>query len=234
MISAPVDAVAYALAPQSVLAPVGMLGIVFNLVAAQRVHGDQSSRRDAVATVLIIGGAVVCMLHGADSGNSPGVTPSMSAFLAYTVCIIATGSSLGGLLFALRRKGGAIDALANAVLAGILGSVTVVATKVISATLRASKATLVSMALACVPLVLIAPVHLFVQNRGLGRYPLVFMSPVGGSASLLANVATGCFLYSEVPTAPQRFCLGVLVLCFGVLQLCAWERLSGEHKNKQA
>mmetsp|Transcript_35632 Transcript_35632/g.81678 ORF Transcript_35632/g.81678 Transcript_35632/m.81678 type:complete len:280 (-) Transcript_35632:17-856(-) len=220
--SAPMEAIAFSVAPQSMLAPVSMVGLLFNLVAAQRVHGDSLSQRDVSATALVVAGTVICLLTGAASDDGFGV-PDDSTMRAYCWVLGAICSFLASALFALQEAGGWPDALANAVLGGIVGSTTVVASKVISAAVSAPEATMLSMAVSFIPIIVIAPTHLFILNRGFGRHSLVFMSPVGGAAGLLSNVATGFCLYSEVPEKPALFAAGVLLLCAGVLSFCVFK-----------
>eukprot|EP00411_Alexandrium_monilatum_P009247 CAMPEP_0175328300 /NCGR_PEP_ID=MMETSP0093-20121207/75480_1 /TAXON_ID=311494 /ORGANISM="Alexandrium monilatum, Strain CCMP3105" /LENGTH=248 /DNA_ID=CAMNT_0016625337 /DNA_START=52 /DNA_END=798 /DNA_ORIENTATION=- len=188
VVSAPMDAIAYTVAPQSTLAPVSC--------------------------------AVSCMMHGAPSEDSSRSEPSTAAFASYVVCATLACSILAGMLVALREVRGSSDALVNAVLGGILGSMTVVAGKVVRAAFTAPSAGFLSIVSTCLPTTVLVLVHLFVLNRGYGRHPLVFMSPVGGAAGLIANVAAGRFLYSEVPVAPLRFVSAVGLLCVGVLLFC--------------
>lgn len=218
--SAPMDAIAYSVAPQSVLAPIGTVGMLFNLVAAQKVHGDALSRRDIAATTLVVVGASMCTLSGSPSDGT-GSTPTAAKFEVYVVFVAAFCAALASVLVALRRTCSPRDGFANALLGGVLGSTTVVASKVISSAFLAADATMLSRICALVPIVLLAPTHLYVMNRCCGRYPLVFVSPVCGTAGLLGNVATGAFLYSERPVAPYFFSFGVMLLCCGVLSLCA-------------
>mmetsp|Transcript_61052 Transcript_61052/g.145462 ORF Transcript_61052/g.145462 Transcript_61052/m.145462 type:complete len:281 (+) Transcript_61052:101-943(+) len=222
VVSAPMDAVAYSVAPQSMLAPVGMVGLLFNLVAAQRVHGDALSRRDIGATALVVAGTVTCLLTGAASDDGA-AAPDTSTMTAYGMILAGIIACLASILFALREVGGWPDALTNAVLGGLIGSTTVVASKVISAALSAPEANAISIVLSFVPIAIAAPTHLYVLNRGFGRHSLVFMSPVGGAAGLLANVATGFTLYGEVPEYPAQFGAGVALLCAGVLSFCAYK-----------
>merc|ERR1712232_1207772 len=95
---------------------------------------------------------------------------------------------LSAALVMLRDVGGTCDALAQALLAGLLGSTTVVATKILSAALIASDATSLSIVVSVVPLATLAPLHIYVMNRGFGRHPLVFLSPVMGASGLLSKV----------------------------------------------
>eukprot|EP00411_Alexandrium_monilatum_P005365 CAMPEP_0175283774 /NCGR_PEP_ID=MMETSP0093-20121207/52322_1 /TAXON_ID=311494 /ORGANISM="Alexandrium monilatum, Strain CCMP3105" /LENGTH=281 /DNA_ID=CAMNT_0016579021 /DNA_START=52 /DNA_END=898 /DNA_ORIENTATION=- len=221
VVSAPMDAIAYTVAPQSTLAPVSMVGLLFNLLAAQRAHGDSLARRDIAATALIIVGGC-SLVHDAwraQRGQQPlgalhGCVRELRG-LATLACSI-----LAGMLVALREVRGSSDALVNAVLGGILGSMTVVAGKVVRAAFTAPSAGFLSIVSTCLPTTVLVLVHLFVLNRGYGRHPLVFMSPVGGAAGLIANVAAGRFLYSEVPVAPLRFVSAVGLLCVGVLLFC--------------
>lgn len=75
ILGAPLDAVAYTVAPQSVLAPVGMVGMLFSLLAAQRLHGDDLTLKDLASAVAVLFGAACC-LH---SGSSETATPSWDA-----------------------------------------------------------------------------------------------------------------------------------------------------------
>ncbi|CAE8727079.1 unnamed protein product [Polarella glacialis] len=235
VVSAPMDAIAYSIAPQSVLAPVGMIGMLFNLVTAQKVHGDALSARDIAATLLVAAGAVACVVGGSPSEGESSTGPSADMFVAYTGFVTLFCAVLSAVLVALRESSGSVDALAQAVLGGVLGSTTVVASKVIGVALTAADATALSVVSSCLPIAMLAPTHMYVLNRGYGRHPLVFISPVGGAAALLSNVATGYFLYSEVPTSSTWFGGGVSLICCGVLSMCwAAESSTAPSEGKKA
>mmetsp|Transcript_41285 Transcript_41285/g.113854 ORF Transcript_41285/g.113854 Transcript_41285/m.113854 type:complete len:301 (-) Transcript_41285:184-1086(-) len=218
-ISGPLDAIAYSLAPQSMLAPVSMLWtLILDFVAAWRVHRETVSQRDIAAATLVASGTVVCLLHGArdDDGDSHATTSAV--ILAYVAIVMIMCAMLVGIMVAFDKVGGPVDALAHAALGGLLGSMSLVAGKgLVAASLTAS---IPSMACAGVSVALIVPTHLYVLNRGFGRHSLVFISPVGGAFGLLANVTTGFCLYSEVPVSPFRFGGGIALICGGVLALC--------------
>jgi len=218
--SAPLELIAYSVAPQSMLAPFGMLSLVLNMGVAH-LHGDVLRPRDAFATVLVIAGSLICLLHGAASNEGPASLPPMAALLLYAVCVSVCCGVLGCLLAARRSVQGRKHAIMSAMLGGILGSSVLVASKVLAASLTSHEATLASVALACVPLLLLVPLHLFILNRGFGQHPLVFMSPVIGTVGMLANVTTGCLLYNEIPVAPTfwRRCYGTLLWCLAALHL---------------
>lgn len=212
--SAPMDAIAYSLAPQSVLAPVGMIGMLFSLLAAQKVHGDPLLPRDVGGAITVLAGAGVCLVYGADSQDV--ALPTSEQLIAYGVFLSLSCASLFGVLFHQREAGGRLDSLANALLGGILGASTIVASKMLtSALLAGSWPVLPGLAIA-----MLAPTHLYVLNRGYGRHSLVFMSPAMGGCTLLSNVATGYFLFSEVPVGLAEFGAGVSCICLGVLSLC--------------
>lgn len=222
----PMDMVSFTFAPQSLLAPVGTLSLVLNLVAAPRIHGDVVTARDAAATALIVFGTALCVVSGADGGDSevgkdPAFgKPTSSVFMCYVVLVGAVGASLGLALVRLHACGGHADALANASLAGLLGSTTVVAGKNIGDAVSLDGSVL-RVVRAVIPLVALAPTHLYVLNRGMGRHSSVLFVPLNVAASLSANVLTGFFLYGEAPTWPLAFLGGAAVLLSGVLALAA-------------
>eukprot|EP00419_Tripos_fusus_P027381 CAMPEP_0172726448 /NCGR_PEP_ID=MMETSP1074-20121228/90709_1 /TAXON_ID=2916 /ORGANISM="Ceratium fusus, Strain PA161109" /LENGTH=295 /DNA_ID=CAMNT_0013553463 /DNA_START=61 /DNA_END=948 /DNA_ORIENTATION=+ len=216
--TSPLDMVAYSVAPQSVLAPFGMLSLILNFCVAH-VHGDVFRQSDVFATLLVIAGSLTCVQSGAHGSDGPVLMPPAQTLLAYSVCIGIIAAILGSILAALRKVGGRADAFTNCLLGGVLGSSTLVAGKLIFASLVSEERTFFSVALAIIPLLTVAPVHIFVINRGYGRHPLVFMSPTLATCTMFCNVATGCLLYHEIPSQPVYFAIGVIALGYGVFSL---------------
>eukprot|EP00419_Tripos_fusus_P000886 CAMPEP_0172671922 /NCGR_PEP_ID=MMETSP1074-20121228/11221_1 /TAXON_ID=2916 /ORGANISM="Ceratium fusus, Strain PA161109" /LENGTH=294 /DNA_ID=CAMNT_0013489035 /DNA_START=47 /DNA_END=931 /DNA_ORIENTATION=+ len=216
--TAPLDMVAYSVAPQSMLAPFGMLQLLLNFAVAH-VHGDKFRRSDVLATLSVIVGSLICLHYGAPSSNHPVSMPPKEALQVYAACVSIACACLAGLLVALNKVGGRADAFTNCMLGGLLGSTVLVSSKLLAASLISEERTVAAVALALIPLAILAPVHLAVINRAFGRHPLVFVSPTVGTCGLLVNVATGCFLYGETPVEPIPFAAGVIVLCFGVVSL---------------
>ena len=75
VLGAPLDAVAYTVAPQSVLAPVGMVGMLFSLLAAQRLHGDELTLKDLASACAVLVGAACCLHSGSSETSQPSVAP---------------------------------------------------------------------------------------------------------------------------------------------------------------
>merc|ERR1711974_3838 len=123
-------------------------------------------------------------------------------------------------VLAMRSRVCHLDAVAHAALGGILGSMTLVAGKLLVADLRAQDATFLSLFGYSLVCMMVVPAHLYVLNRSFGRYSLVILSPASGALGLLANITTGFSLYNEVPVSASRFLTGVALLCSGVLVLC--------------
>jgi len=222
VLAGPMDAIAYNIAPQSTLAPFGMfLGLLLDFGVAKRVHGDAVDRRDIAAAVLIVAGTVLCLANGAVKNDGPSSVPTLGMLGTYAVCISAVVAMPFFAVVKLRHSSvGQADALAHAALGGILGSMTLVAGKLLIPALTAHDETWLTIALKVAVVGLVVPLHLYVLNRGFGRHSLVFLSPAQGALGLLANVTTGFCLYSEVPVAPMWFGLGVALLLAGVLVLC--------------
>lgn len=234
MMGAPLDMAAYSVAPQSVLAPLGALGLILNLVVAPRLHGEALARHDVSATALVILGTLLCLVGGASSTPAEGTAsmkegPGVQALQIYATCVTVGVAALGALLVALRNGPSNLeksesalraDAVASASLAGLLGSSTVVASKVITFTLASSDVTIGRLLRSLAPITIAAPTHLYVLNSALGHHSLVFLAPVSGAAALLCNVITGFLLYGETPVAPVPFVAGLLLLISGALLLC--------------
>jgi len=217
----PTDMLSYTFAPQSLVAPVGTLSLVLNLVAAPRLHGDVVTRRDAYATFFIILGTCLCIIFGADGGDAEGVdspaVPDSSRMTTYIVAVLLAGACLTATLVKFSRKGGQIDIVANALFAGLLASSTVVAGKSIGAAVSAGFPFRIIRCL--LTLAGLAPTHLYVLNRGMGRHSSVVFVPLNVAASLLANMLVGFSLYGEAPASPWCFACGASVLIAGVLCL---------------
>jgi hypothetical protein len=145
--------------------------------------------------------------------------PPMRSLGIYAACLFTCSVVFGSILRCLNKVGGRPDAFMHCLLGGILGSSTLVASKLMFAALVSEDRTIVRVALSAVPLITLAPFHLKVINRGFGRHPLMFMSPGLSTCGMLSNVATGCLLYNEVPVEPLYFAGGVAALCYGVASL---------------
>eukprot|EP00419_Tripos_fusus_P029959 CAMPEP_0172726894 /NCGR_PEP_ID=MMETSP1074-20121228/91370_1 /TAXON_ID=2916 /ORGANISM="Ceratium fusus, Strain PA161109" /LENGTH=291 /DNA_ID=CAMNT_0013553995 /DNA_START=9 /DNA_END=884 /DNA_ORIENTATION=+ len=218
VVTTPLDMIAYSVAPQSVLAPFGMLQLLLNFGVAH-FHGDVFRKSDVLATAVVIAGSFICLWSGAPSKKHPFQLPQMETLQIYSVCVLTCCAFLGCLLAAMRKVGGRTDAVLHCLLGGTLGSTVLVSSKVLAASWIAEDRTFASVALACVPPLTLGAVHLSIINRGFGRHPLTFMSPGLSVVGLLANVTTGCLLYSEVPVEPLYFAVGVTVLCYGVIKI---------------
>eukprot|EP00929_Paragymnodinium_shiwhaense_P058989 TRINITY_DN29531_c0_g1_i1.p1 TRINITY_DN29531_c0_g1~~TRINITY_DN29531_c0_g1_i1.p1 ORF type:complete len:296 (-),score=33.51 TRINITY_DN29531_c0_g1_i1:34-921(-) len=225
MLSAPLDIIAYGIAPQATLAPVSMsLGCLLDFAAALQLHGESVLRRDLYSNLLVFAGTSLCLRYGPREGGID--APSQSAWFAYSLIVFTLCSVFGAAAVALRHRPGQLDAFVLSTLGGILGSVTVVASKVAMTALWDPNTDLLGMALALIPSCIAVPLHLYVLNRGFGRHSLVLISPVGGAVGLLSKVATGFTLYAEAPLSPFWFCNGVTTLCIGVLSFVRVQTLA--------
>lgn len=214
----PLDLAAYSFAPQSLLAPFGVFGLLVNLVISPRLHGEKLGWNDLVATALIAAGTVGCLVSGPDGDVAKLAVPDGAARV-YVAVIVSVCAGLAGLVLSLeRRGGGGLAASAHASLAGVLGSSTVVAGKVL---LGATEASPMSVLPRLPVLLAVVVLHLLVMNRGVGRHSMVVMAPVNAAAGLLATVATGFGLYGEVPSSPHGFCAAMALICGGTLCLAA-------------
>eukprot|EP00419_Tripos_fusus_P063416 CAMPEP_0172929494 /NCGR_PEP_ID=MMETSP1075-20121228/218512_1 /TAXON_ID=2916 /ORGANISM="Ceratium fusus, Strain PA161109" /LENGTH=353 /DNA_ID=CAMNT_0013790789 /DNA_START=69 /DNA_END=1127 /DNA_ORIENTATION=+ len=167
----------------------GMLSLLLNFAVAH-IHGDKFRRTDVLATLLVIAGSLICLPYGAPSSKGPVGMPPMRSLGIYAACLFTCCVVFGSILRCLNKVGGRPDAFMHCLLGGILGSSTLVASKLMFAALVSEDRTIVRVALSAVPLITLAPIHLKVINRGFGRHPLVFMSPGLGTCGMLSNVAT--------------------------------------------
>lgn len=223
----PMDTLAYSIGPQTTLAPLGMsLGLLFDFFTAPFVHGDAVPARNIVAAILVVAGTAVCLLNGATGEGGPGVSPSLEMLAKYAALVTAVCALPLAVILSMRKRICQVDAIAHAALGGILGSMTLVAGKVLIATLRAPNSTLSAIAGYGLVVAAVVPAHLYVLNRSFGRYSLVLLSPASGALGLLANVTTGFVLYCEVPVSAPRFLAGIALLCAGVLVLCTKQQLA--------
>eukprot|EP00924_Labyrinthula_sp_SR-Ha-C_P001062 snap_masked-scaffold_7-processed-gene-12.1-mRNA-1 protein AED:0.28 eAED:0.31 QI:0/0/0/1/1/1/2/0/405 len=74
------DFVALGFAPQSVVAPLGSLTLVFNLYLAQFFHHEKVSSSDILATMIIITGCVVCVATSNHNDEISSVHDLLQAF----------------------------------------------------------------------------------------------------------------------------------------------------------
>eukprot|EP00933_Yihiella_yeosuensis_P061961 TRINITY_DN64850_c0_g1_i1.p1 TRINITY_DN64850_c0_g1~~TRINITY_DN64850_c0_g1_i1.p1 ORF type:complete len:299 (+),score=23.89 TRINITY_DN64850_c0_g1_i1:107-1003(+) len=221
----PMDALAYSIAPQMTLAPFCMaLGLSFDFLAAERVHGDQVGTRHALGGLLVVAGTVICLSTGAVSSEEDRLPPTTAMLMTYALVVILVLSVPITVIRSFSAIGTPSDGVAHAVLGGTLGSSTLVAGKLLIAELRSPEATLLSICCCVAIVAIVVPAHLFVLNRAYGRVPLVFLSPCQGALGLLVNIATGYFLYSEAPVLPYAFCFGVFCLIGAVAVLIPRQR----------
>lgn len=217
----PMDAIAYSLAPQLTLAPFGMtLGLVFDFVAARRLHGDAVTARDIFAGVLVVTGTAICLVNGAEDESGVRQPPSLDLLMRYTATVSMMTAMLLSAIVRLQDTRGSPDALAHAALGALLGSMTLVAGKVLIAHIVQPSRSLVGTLCYGMAAVVTVPLHLYILNRGFGRHSLVFLSPVSGALQLICNVTTGLMLYCEVPMAPHWFSCGIVLLIGGVAMFC--------------
>jgi magnesium transporter len=231
-----VDMCSFHYAPQSLLAPIGAMTLVFNLMLAPVMHGEMLGKVDFMSTFFVFGGTVTCLYFGSRhketySLEEISTLASRPIFRAYVVFIFVTVVSLAMYLRnseilgrgALRRVG-----VGYPVCAGILGGVTVLTVRTVGEIFKSPDYTYGLVGMLVMLLVMVAASQVFVLNRGLGRHSSLLIIPVFTGTFITSNIIGGGILYNEFarasPTERNAYFLGLSMVISGVLFLTSKEQ----------
>jgi magnesium transporter len=204
-----VDMCSFHFAPQSLLAPIGAMTLVFNLLSAPLLHGESLQMIDYLSTFFVFSGTVTCLYFG--SRHKQEYTPaeiyglaSQHVFQVYMVFVVITVLSL--MLYvrnsevlgrgALRRVGVGYPACA-----GILGGVTVLTVRTLGELMKSSSYNLVLVVFLVILVALVATTQVAILNRGLGRHSSLLIIPVFTGTFITSNIVGGGILYNEFSNA---------------------------------
>ena len=252
-----VDIASYGFAPQSTLAPLGAATLVFNLLLAPVIHGKALSCQDALYTLLIVAGVVVCIVSGGDGGGDS-VTPqkythdelwALAAAPAFQVLAACASGLFVGLLLHLRQgeasgRGAHLSTgFVYPVCAGMLGGCTVLSAKLLTLALDALEYNGLLFTQTVVPLVFLVAVcaggQIYVNNVGLGKHDPLVMVPIYSSTFVLSNAFAGLVFFKEYENLSGAQMLGYSAGCAtvvtGVLLIAASaQSASARGKAKEA
>ena len=227
------DMVSFSFAPQSMLAPLGALTLVCNMLLASLFDKTASlSRWDYFGTGIIISGVVKCVLSSletpeADAFDGPGLVAFVTRrdALAYVGTVAALVAALVALMRSLeagaRARGGCVEPPFAAVypaIAGALCSLTVLGAKFSGEVVKAggpAAAGWPAFGAGWAATIGGAVGQAFFLNRGLGQCGPLLVVPVFSACAVLFNTAGGAFFWGELSawTAAQARAVPVACLC---------------------
>ena len=236
-----VDVVSYGYAPQSTLAPLGSFTLVVNLLLAPILHDEPIQLNDALYTVVIIFGVVLCILSSTTTSSTEGepapLTPSDLATFATTFAFRALVVSAGVLVLSLAAHVQRSTALGFAkslstgfvypVVAGMLGGSTALCAKVLTILLPSS--TDVDVVTTLLPLALLCATfgisQVVINGHGLSKHSSLVMVPIYSSSFVLSNAMGGGIFFQEFNAfTKQQWSMyggGVTMVVAGVLLMAA-------------
>ena len=225
------DMASFGFAPQSLLAPFGSLTLVINLLLAPVLHGDQIRTVDLSSTALVFAGVAICLANGTAAAVPR--TEAQLLGLLRNPPAWALGMGLAGAvcLAALRLRRAAPGAqhisvaACYSLIAGMLGSCTVLSAKLLSELLGAGAALAT-----CAPVALgvggFALGQLTVLNTGIGRHSSLVVVPIFVATFVTCNAVGGGVFYEEfalfTPAQARAYAAGVSLLVAGVLLLAMY------------
>ena len=230
-----VDAMSYGYAPQSMLAPIGAVTLVVNLLLAPVLHGEAIKASDLFFTTVIVVGVIICIMGGTRGESGDTYTPSElyklsenPTFRQLVVMVLGIVVVLATHLWKSEREGRS-DKLSTGfvypVIAGILGGSTVLTAKILTTILSSSDE--VDVTGTVIPLALLvgsfAISQILMNQRGLEKHSALIMVPIYSSTFVLSNAVGGGIFFQEfarVDTQGVRMYVGgVMLVLFGVLTM---------------
>ena len=227
------DMVSFSFAPQSMLAPLGAMTLVCNMLLASLFDASASlSRWDYLGTGVIISGVVKCVLSSLETPEAAALDgPALVAFvtrrdaLMYVGTVAALVATLvavmGRLEASARARKGCVEPPFAAVypsIAGALCSLTVLGAKFSGEVVKAGGPAAtgwVPFAGGWAATIGGAVGQAFFLNRGLGQCGPLLVVPVFSACAVLFNTAGGALFWGEAAkwTAGQARAIPVACLC---------------------
>jgi hypothetical protein len=255
-----VDMASYGFAPQSMLAPLGAVTLVVNLLLAPVMHGETLRAADAVYTCVIVAGIVLCISSGSSEGggdsssssssSSSSATPSIesvadlyvlaAARRSLSVLAAAAAILLGVTYHIYAAEAAGRGALLSTgfgypIIAGMFGGATVLSAKILTTVLElgsgpAVVAPIIALVASC------AGLQIVVNNRGLAKHSPLVLVPIYSSTFVLSNAIGGGVFWKEFDGFSaqqwQGYGAGVACVVGGVL-LIARAAVATQEKAKK-
>ena len=252
-----VDMASYAFAPQSMLAPLGAVTLVVNLLLAPVMHGEALRASDALYTCVIVVGIVLCISSSSsgaeaenaesDTSDEAGSINSAAALYALaaaprflSVLAAAAAVLLGVAYHIYTSEAAGRGALLSTgfgypIIAGMFGGATVLSAKILTCVLElgsgpAIVAPIVILVSSC------AGLQIVINNRGLAKHSPLVLVPIYSSTFVLSNAIGGGVFWKEFDKFSVQqwrgYGLGVTCVVGGVLLIArAAVSVQGKHKK---
>lgn len=243
------DFVAFGMAPQTLLAPLAALSLVWNMFIAPIFHKEKVTKSNIVATVIIFTGVTITVIFAGHSTPSYELEdlirlygePVMHVYIFLIVCFIA------GLLLGTRYierthnyEGGLYHIVCYGGVAGTFGGQSVLLAK---STVELLKSAIWGQAggymftqftsyviIAGLGLCLACQVHFL--NGGLARFDALVVIPVYQSFWILTSVLGGIMYFEEYVSMTKlqmaMFSLGGIITIGGIIFLLKTRRVDGD------
>ena len=218
----PADYIAYMFAPQSLVAPLGAISIVFTILFSPFITGDTITWYNILGIVFIIAGCVLTSIFGSDKNETLKLDEIENlfinpVFLILELCILI----LGEIAFINLRKNIKIEPILYGYLSSMFGSIQNVLFKLLTSISMLDNTfanwefyiTILGMAF-------LAFMQLSWLNKGLAKYDSVIMLPIYNTILIILSTINGSIFFKEytvqTPFQLSMFCVGICLACFGV------------------
>jgi len=249
----PVDASAYAFAPQVIIAPFACLDLVFNAITAPYTlswQQEKLTRWHIIGTVLVTVGAACTSIFADTTEVIYNVTEleaqlffrptSIAYYLCELAAILFTITAMNSSWFNPKLRGISLGMVAGVLMGnvflmkGLLGLIHItVSTRNFDAWARPTPYILLAGACICAIFG-----HVFMR-RGLGEYKGIFMVTIYGGAHISAGCLSGCVVLEEMAGAEWfRYVLywcsvALIIVGMGVINLVTEDsRMVAENLNQ--
>nr|CCA15657.1 conserved hypothetical protein [Albugo laibachii Nc14]CCA16279.1 conserved hypothetical protein [Albugo laibachii Nc14] len=234
------DFVAFGMAPQTLLAPLAALSLVWNMMIAPFFHDEKVTKQSVIATVIIFIGVILTVIFAGHSTPEYELKdlidlyqqPAMYAYMFFVFVFLAA-------LFALTKyiekthnfEGGIYHIVCYGGIAGTFGGQSVLLAKSTVELLKsaiwgaggAGVFTNVAPYLILCGLIICLVFQVFFLNGGLARFDALVVVPVYQSFWILMSVLGGITYFAEyvsmTKTSLYMFTLGALITISGIIYL---------------
>lgn len=247
------DFVAFGMAPQTLLAPLAALSLVWNMLIAPVLHKETVTKANVVATVVIFTGVTLTVIFAGHSTPSYELEDLIHLYSAtvFHVYVFLISAFLGGLLYLTRYierthnyQGGFFHIMCYGGIAGTFGGQSVLLAK---STVELLKSAIWGQAgadmfthvtsyiiIAGMGICLGCQVHFL--NGGLARFDALVMIPVYQSFWILTSVLGGIMYFQEYVSMTHlqmaMFTVGGLVTISGIVFLLKTRTEGGDGEDR--
>ena len=225
-----VDVISFGYASQTLLAPLGVVTLVVNLILAPVMHGEAVAFADGASTLIIVLGVVLCVTSGNSDEQSYSLddlrhlasSPSFHMLVVVTGALFAVLGAHVWLGEANGREAQLSTGIAYPICAGMLAGSAVLGVKILTVVLsRTTNFAIILPIGLCVAVFALSQV--VVNNRGLSKHSALVLVPIFSSTFAMSNaIGGGIFFqdFQQLPTHQWRtYCSGFALIISGVLAM---------------